>query len=92
MIAARIANRKRIDTLKHGPRSANLQNESVSVTQAAKSMNVSPRTVEAAKTVLKEGGPAMIAAVVQGRIPVSKAARTGPLLPQQTLIEATVTT
>jgi hypothetical protein len=39
-------------------------------------MNVSPRTVEAAKIVLKEGGPGMIAAVVQGRIPVSKAART----------------
>src|SRR5271157_5534068 len=36
MVAARIANRKRIDTLKHGPRSANLQNGSVSVTQAAK--------------------------------------------------------
>lgn len=75
LIAARMAN---VTTpggdKKSKNHSANLQNE-VTVAKAAKSMNVSPRTVEAAKTVLKEGGPGMIAAVAQGRIKVSKAAR-----------------
>jgi hypothetical protein len=51
MIAARIANRREGQPSKKN--SANLQSNA----EAARAMNVSTRSVESAKTVLKEGGP-----------------------------------
>lgn len=58
LIAARIANRKGPGQPKKY--SANLRNTpELSNAQAAKQMNVSTRTVESAKTVLREGGPGL---------------------------------
>ena len=48
--------------------SANLQNDPpVSQSQAAAKMNVSTRSEAAAKTVLDEGGPGLVAAVATDR-------------------------
>jgi hypothetical protein len=71
----------RIATAKHGGdrKSKNQEQnstlEQATIAKAAKSMNVSSFSVKAAKTVLKEGGPGLVAAVVSGAMKVSKAAR-----------------
>ena len=66
MVAAKLANRT-VGRYGQGrsSNSANLQNKTT-VAKAARTMNVSPRSVEAAKKVLKEGGPGLVAAVVSG--------------------------
>jgi prolyl-tRNA editing enzyme YbaK/EbsC (Cys-tRNA(Pro) deacylase) len=77
--AARIANMpsgRRTDIKKQQPRLNLVEVPEVSLESAAKSMNVSRAAVVQAKTVLKEGGPGMVAAVVRGAISVSKAAHT----------------
>jgi hypothetical protein len=63
MVAARITNRKEGRPKKN---SLNLDGNSDSLGTAAKKMNVSRATVAQAKTVLKEGGPGLAAAVVSG--------------------------
>lgn len=61
MVAARIANRTHGGDRKSKNQEANLPLETVTVEKAARSMNVSPRSVKAAKTVLREGGPRLVA-------------------------------
>jgi hypothetical protein len=68
MIAARMANQKRG---KPKANSENSPNKPVSQTQAAATMNVSDYSVKAAKKVLDEGGPSLVAAVVSGAMSVS---------------------
>jgi hypothetical protein len=70
MIAARIANRKFGKPKTNSPNSANKE---VSQSQAARKMNVGVTSLKDAATVLKEGGPGLIAAVVTGAMKVSKA-------------------
>ncbi len=77
MVAATIAN------MKHGgdrkskaeAQDPNLGVDRLSVPEAAKRLNVSHGSVEAAKKVRKEGGPALVAAVVSGKMSVSRAAK-----------------
>lgn len=73
MIAAKLANMTREDTLNQGPRSANLQNGKVSQSDAAKMLNVSQRTVASAKAVVEDGIPDLVEAVEQGEMSVSLA-------------------
>lgn len=72
-IAARIANLKP----KQKASSANLQNSDPPVTQAeaAALLNVSPRSVAAAKKVHDKGSPELQAAVSSGDVKVSRAAK-----------------
>lgn len=80
-IAARIANAKPQNTLKQN-RSANLQSgDSTPVTQseAAKMMNVSTRSVAAAKKVQTKGSPELQAAVSSGVVKVGRAAKIAEL-------------
>ena len=72
MIAAKLAN------IEHGgdrrsDQSAILRVDHVSQLEAAAKLNVSRRTVQMAKAVLDRGGPAVIAAVERGRVPVARA-------------------
>jgi ParB-like chromosome segregation protein Spo0J len=72
MIAAKLAN------IEHGgdrrsDQSAILRVDHVSQPEAAAKLNVSRRTVQMAKAVLDRGGPAVIAAVERGRVPVARA-------------------
>jgi hypothetical protein len=62
VIAARMANVNHGGDRKSKNQSANLR---LDINRAAKAMNVSARTVDAAKTVLRDGGPGMIAAVAR---------------------------
>jgi hypothetical protein len=78
MIAARIANMRREDTLNRGSRSANLPIGAVSQPDAATMLHVSTRSVTDAKTVLKSGTQALVARVEAGDVSVSVAA-TRPL-------------
>ncbi len=73
MIAAKLANMQRVDTLKQH-RSAKLQNEPVSQSVAATLFNVSPRTVATAVKVRGSGTPELIKAVEAGRLSLSAAA------------------
>lgn len=83
MIAGRIANMERTDTLTHS-RSANLQNDDkVSQSDAAAAVNVSTRSVASAKKVLERGTPELIAAVDSGKVSVSKAAKIADKEPAQ---------
>jgi len=72
MIAAKLAN------IEHGgdrrsDQSAILRVDHVSQLEAAAKLNVSCRTVQMAKAVLDRGGPAVVAAVERGRVPVVRA-------------------
>jgi N6-adenosine-specific RNA methylase IME4 len=71
MIAAKLANIERIDTLNRGSRPAILPIGAVSQPEAAERLHVSPRSLRSAKVVLERGGPAVIAAVEKGRVPVA---------------------
>lgn len=69
LIAARIAN------MKQGERTDLSQNcERLSRADAAQQMNVSPRSVDHARETLERGGPEVVAAVEQGKLPVATAA------------------
>lgn len=78
MVAGRLSNLKRSDTLKQGTRSANLQN-GVSQSAAAHRVSVSPRSVASAKRVIDDGVPELSEAVEHGDIPVSVAAEVAEL-------------
>jgi hypothetical protein len=52
MVAARLANLERADTLNQGPRSANLPIGAISQAKAAEMLNVSERSLRAAKAVM----------------------------------------
>ena len=73
MLAARLAtlsrgeigNGRKVDPQKCGP---------ISTAQAAKTLAVSPRSVEQAKQVVQHGTPALVAAVHAGDVAVSRAA------------------
>ncbi len=62
--------------------SANLQN-SISQSDAAELLNVSVRSVAAAKRVIDDGAPELLTAVEQGRVSVSAAADVATLPKQQ---------
>lgn len=80
MIAAKVANIKREDTLKRGDsRSANLPNGAVTQTQAAELLNVSPRSVTAANRVRNFCVPEVQQAVERGELTVSRAAEIADL-------------
>lgn len=69
MVAAKIAN------LKEGrPSEETTQNCGVTQEEAAAKLNVSTRSVQAAKQVIKSGNKEVIEAVEQGKMPVSTAA------------------
>lgn len=72
IIAAKMANINQGERTDLEP-SANLQK--VSVTEAAEKFNVSPRSVETAKSVLTKGDEELIAAVESGEMSVSAAAK-----------------
>jgi N6-adenosine-specific RNA methylase IME4 len=61
--------------------SANLQNSEakVSVAEAAQMLNVSPRSIETAKTVHRDGAPELVQAMDAGRVSVSAAADVATL-------------
>ena len=71
MIAARLANIKREDTLNRGPRSANLPN-GVSQPEAAKLMGVSSRLVRSAKTIERDA-PSLITQIEAGKMTIHEA-------------------
>ncbi|MEJ0003257.1 MAG: ParB/RepB/Spo0J family partition protein [Pararobbsia sp.] len=73
MIAAKLANMQRVDTLRQR-RSASLQNEPISQAVAATLLNVSPRSVATAVKVRGAGTPELIRAVEAGRLSLSAAA------------------
>lgn len=70
MVAANLAN------LQNGQKasSANLRSTTTSQAEAAKLLNVSPRTVATAKQVQKSGVPELVKAVEEGAVSVSAAA------------------
>jgi N6-adenosine-specific RNA methylase IME4/ParB-like chromosome segregation protein Spo0J len=74
MVAARLANMQRTDTLNRGSRSATLPNGAISQADAAEMLNVSTRAVTGAKAVQDKATPALIQAVDRGDIAVSVAA------------------
>ena len=75
LVAARIANIGHGGDRRHTDQDAKLRVDQIAVRQAAQRLNVSSRSVEAAKKVLREGGPDLIAAINAGKISVSKAAK-----------------
>lgn len=77
-VAANIAN------LGNGQKtsSANLQSFAVSQSDAAKMLNVSPRTVATAKKVQKTGVPELVQAVREGEVSVSLAAEIAKETPE----------
>jgi len=82
-VAAKLANMKRTDTLVQN-RSANLPDGDapVSQAQAAELLNVSERTVRAARAV-QETAPELVPAVEAGEIAVSLAAKVAELPPEE---------
>ena len=76
MLAARIANFEHGGDRKSKNQGANLPVEKISIQQAAELLNVSPRSVEAARKVLSEGNPGLVAAIDAGKMSVSKATKT----------------
>lgn len=75
LVAARVAN------LNNGqrPTSANLQSTAITQAQAAEQLNVSPRSVASAKTMLTNGIPELVAEVERGDLAVSRAAQIARL-------------
>src|SRR5207245_9962641 len=61
---------------RHTDQDAKLRVDQIAVRQAAQRLNVSSRSVEAAKKVLREVGPDLIAAINSGKMSVSKAAKS----------------
>lgn len=80
LVAARIANIPQGGDRKSDDyQTANLQFDSVIRAEAADLLNVSERSVNAAKKVLDGGAPALVAAVEHGGIAVSAAAEIATL-------------
>lgn len=75
MVAARLANMP----VGNFSKSANLPDSGVSQPRAASLLNVSERSLRSAKAVLDEGAPELVAAVDQGHLAVSVAARATKL-------------
>ena len=73
IVAARIANKRREDTLIQNQSDAQIC-ASIGQDEAAEMLNVSRRSVQSAKVVLDEGVPELIKTVDNGAIPVSQAA------------------
>lgn len=86
MVAARMANMRQGERTDLGPIGTMSQPE------AAKSLNVSPRSVKRGKAVLESGTSELVAAVEQGQIAVSQAASIAKLEPetQQAVVEKIV--
>jgi hypothetical protein len=74
MVAAKVATMPHGGDRKAENQDANLRLDRT-ITEAAKSVSVSPRSVDAAKAVLSDGTPALARAVERGEIPVSVAAK-----------------
>ena len=74
MVAAKLANIEREDTLKQGSRSANLPIGKISQTQAAKLLNVSDRSIRDAKSILKDA-PEKVKAIEYGERTVHQVKR-----------------
>jgi|GEM_PF-4061192 len=74
MIAAKLATMKRgdPDSQRHDPQ---ICGSKVSAKQAGQMLNVGQRTVESAKTILREGAPEDVAAVEKGEAAVSTTAK-----------------
>ena len=70
MIAAKIAGMRR-----GGDQSANIKSGAKTVEEAATALNVSPRSVAAAKRVLKEAAPEEVEAIERGEKTVTEVAR-----------------
>lgn len=94
--AAKVANLKAGDN-QHSGGGANLPNllgeapkTSVTVREAAKMLNVSERSVKAARKVREDGAPALVEAVEKGDAAVSAAAEVAklPVEEQQAVVEA----
>lgn len=83
MVAARLADIQRGDTLKKGPRPANLQIGKTSQPDAAARLNVSPRSVADAKVVQDRGSPELISRVNQGDVAVSVASKVARMSPEK---------
>jgi hypothetical protein len=77
MIAARLA------TMRQGERTDLAPNGATSQTDAAERLDVGRRTVQRAATVLNEGVPELVAAVEQGKVPVSAAATIAEQPPER---------
>lgn len=73
MVAARLAKLP-----PHRPSTADLRT-SMSAAEAARELSVSPRTVEAAKAVVRDGSPELVAAVDAGAVSVTAAAEVAKL-------------
>jgi len=56
MVAAKLANMERVDTLRQGSRPANLPIGAISQSEAASLLIVSERSLRDAKTILREAG------------------------------------
>lgn len=61
--------------------------ENVSVSKAAEALGVSPRSVKSASKVQSKGTPELQNAVIDGQIPVSRAAKLADLPPEQQVAE-----
>lgn len=78
MVAGRLANMRREDTLKQNQSDAQIC-ASVSQPDAAELLSVSRRSVQHAAVVLKDGDPELVAAVDAGSVAVSTAAEVATL-------------
>ncbi len=76
MIAAKLANMKREDTLKQGPRFPNLENGDhppVSIPKAAEMLNVGTSNIYKAKQVQRDGVPELVESVESGDVSLNAA-------------------
>jgi hypothetical protein len=94
--AAKIANQKAGDN-QHSGGGANLPDllgeaprPNITIREAAKMLNVSERSVKAARKVREDGSPSLVAAVEKGHAAVSAAAEVAklPVEEQQSVVEA----
>jgi ParB-like chromosome segregation protein Spo0J len=83
MVAAKLANITRTDTLKHGARPATLPIGKVSQPAAARMLSVSDRLVRHAKIVCEKAAPTLVQRVERGEIAVSVAAKLVGLPPSE---------
>lgn len=75
MIASKIANMCREDTLKRGPVASKEASEKKSESEAAKMLNVSRSSVQRARKVREHGSPELVAKVEAGELSVNAAAK-----------------
>ena len=86
IIASRIANIEKIDTLKQGSRSANLPIGKISQAEAAEKFNISERMIRTVKSI-ERSAPELIERMESGHITVNEAAQQLRIIETRTEFE-----